>query len=168
MKRGYHLTQADCDRLKLLCTVHSQATAARIVGCSPNAVVAAKKRGWKQGGRKLRPAPSDIALLASDMPKMDLCSHYGCDWETLNRWLSGIDRRYVKQVGGAARPKPIPGDFEQVWRRLGMRGTARHYGVAQSTVNKWQHALGLFKNRRKPANDNRIGWVERYIAEKRA
>lgn len=165
----YHLTQAECDRLKLLCKFHTQEEAAAIVGTCSNAVTRAKQRGWKAyQPHWRRPLPSDFALHADRMTKRQLRDHYGTSQRAVERWPREFGRKNMPRAHGAP-PLPMPADFAEVTARLiTLDAVAEHYAVSRSTVKKWRLKAGLTKRRNLPSPLSMIGWAERYVAERRA
>lgn len=168
-RERYFLTQADCDRLRRLCEIHTQADAAAIVGCIPNAVTAAKNRGWKAFGMPLRPRPSDFALRADEMTLVELARHYRTGRGCVARWAAEINRERLPN-GGGVKPRPIPADLAEVVAMLGAERAAAHYGVNRKTLRKWRKAAGLSVEQcraKKIESSSLIGWADRYAAERR-
>jgi hypothetical protein len=163
----YHLTQAECDRLKQLCTVHTRQDAAAIVGCCPDAVTHAAQRGWKAFSMPQRPRPSDFALRAHIMTKKQLRRHYVASQACVIRWSAEIGRQNMPKKGGV-KPLPIPADFLAVTEQLGStQAVADHYGVHRSTVKGWRKKSGLVRPRKaKPVS--MVGWVDSFAAKRRA
>jgi hypothetical protein len=82
------LSQHTCDRLKLLCRIHDQKTAAEIVGVCEDVVVKVKRRGWRAvpPGRRRRPMPSDFAIQQRHASQKELARHYRTSPSNICRW----------------------------------------------------------------------------------
>ncbi len=162
------LSQAQVDRLRLLCQVHSDTTAAMIVGCTRPAVKRARLAGWKAGtNRNFRPRPTDFSIQCRYMTVKEMERHYHATGKTVRRWCDevGVGRRNIN----TAKPsQPIPADLPEVVATLGVEGAAKRYGVHWNTVNRWRHKLGLPFRKRRTKAQPLFGWVERYAEGARA
>jgi transposase-like protein len=178
--RGHHyFTQAECDRIRKLCEIHSARAVAEIVGTNPNAITRLKRRGWKaytQAHRE-RPMPDEFPLLAADMTILELRAHYKVSQKAIYRWVKQVGRKPLSARGGG-QPKPVPPreDLDRLCREVGPLGAAAHYGVHRNTLLKWRDAYGLpvlerFERRRKQKQADSatgIGWADRYFADRKA
>jgi hypothetical protein len=170
--RPYHLTAEECARLKRLRQVHTQETCAGILGRSTSAIERCEKRGFQPYLGRIRPRPADFALRASEMTIAQLRRHYRTNQGTVYRWIAEIGGRDFRHE--PYKPSmPVPVDLREVVARLGPMKAARHYGVQESTLQRWREMCGLpvrYKRRtvaRRKAADG-IGWVDRFAAERRA
>lgn len=82
------LSQAMCDRARRLTAVHTQDTAAMILGIWPETIIKVRKRGWvaAEPGRKKRPRPTDFAIQVHHMQRRELARHYRAGNDTIARW----------------------------------------------------------------------------------
>jgi hypothetical protein len=172
IKRPYHLTQAECDRLKQLRQVHSIKTCAALLKRSSSAIERAIARGFvAYEHHALRDRPADFALIAETMTIADLAKHYHTGQETVRRWASEIGRKH--KWAGRPRLKPCPPDFRETYAQLGhdRRAAERHYGVCETVITRWRQQSGLpvaHKRKTLARRASKFGWVERYAAERRA
>lgn len=164
-KRGHkrHLTQAECDRIKLLSTMYDYRTVCSMAGISSGTLCRVKQRGFIAVEQRLRPMPSDFKLLAEGKSLVWVCRTWGCHTDTAMRWR--------KEAGfGKARmgnqPIPIPHDFVATYTANTMVGSARHYGVDVAVIRRWRDELRLPRKVAKPVDHK--GWAETYFLRQAA
>ena len=77
-----------CERIKLLCNVHSDRTVAKLVGISRSTLYLLKRRGFAPltSERRRRPRPSDFAIQANHMCRDELARHYRTSNRSVGRW----------------------------------------------------------------------------------
>jgi hypothetical protein len=165
-----YLTQAQIDRLRRLCEQYPKHVACELVGVTPNTPSRLAKRGWKAryDNPELRPVPTDYVHFCNDLNVAELCKKYRASVHTVKRWNAAVGRKYIARKGPQHHRKVMPANFPELRAKLGQKAAAAVCGVCEVTAKKWSRELGLSKRRKTAANDNRIGWVERYIAERRA
>jgi len=167
------LSQEVCDRIKRLREVHPQRAVAEIVGCAVETVRKIEQRGFKAGGgnrARALPLPQDYVIQAAVLTFDGLCAHYHVCTATVSRWNKLIRRKRLHGYHPLTKPVPPRDELEAKIKEVGVVLTAAHYGTSKNTLNKWRRLHGL------PIRDDwkkalmpevRIGWVERYVAEKR-
>jgi hypothetical protein len=171
-KRPYHLTQAECDRLKKLREVHSIKTCAALLKRSSSSVERAIANGFvAYRHHALRERPVDFALIADSMTIADLARHYHTSQEAVRRWAAEIGRKH--KWAGRPRLKPCPPDFRETYARLGSdrRAAERHYGVCETVITRWRKESGLpiaHKRKTLGRRTSQVGWVDKFAAERRA
>ena len=82
------LTQQQCDRAKLLSSVHPERTVVDIIGISRATLWALKRRDWKSVGttKRFRPRPSDFAIQLRRANRHELAVHYRTSHTIIARW----------------------------------------------------------------------------------
>lgn len=176
MKReAYHLTQAECDRLRRLRAVpHTQETCAELMGRSVEAIRRCIARGFKPYvSEKRRPRPSDFALLADTMTTDELAAHYRTGLVAVQRWSAEIGRKRLRRYRPRAFPCPV--DLAERIAELGPTGALAHYDVCEGVMQRWREEAGLPVRHRRATSAHRkqaaeiggVGWVDRYSAGQR-
>lgn len=141
MKHGKPLTQAQCDRAKLLYQIHPWNTVCELMGIGTATLVALKRRNFKAAVRAKRPMPSDFRLIAEGKNQAWLMEHYRTSGRTITRWRA--EAGFSPPPGGR-RYHPVPFDLKPTYANLGtVKATAAHYGVHPETVRRWIKAAGL-------------------------
>lgn len=89
------VSQATCDRVRLLCGVHPERVVAELTGVSRNTIYFLRKRGWKAASRfrRMRSRPTDFAIQRRYMNREQLASHYGTANRSIARWHGELDNR---------------------------------------------------------------------------
>lgn len=156
--------QALCDRIERLCRVHSQQTAAEIVGITMQVVSKIKHRGFKAAkGKQQRPMPPDFPIQANYMTIRELAVHY--------RAGHGVVRRWAAEVGRAAMPsaqpcKAIP-DRDVIVSAIdthGLGGAHIALGVSRDTLRNWRQHHGLpLRGKPNPPARPGVGWADSYF-----
>lgn len=158
-RRGVRVTQAVCDRAKLLRQSHDWNTVCTMLGISSSTLTLIKKRGWKPAPVPCRPIPHDFILVADGMNQVELMAHYGANGRTIARWRREMGLPNAKSGREAM---PIPGDFIAQSARMSRAQLAVHYGVCVSTITTWR------KKSKCRAQDiappaRTIGWADSYF-----
>jgi transposase len=168
------ISQELCDRIKRLCALHTNLVVAQLCHVNRNTVWRVKKRGFKAGhsGPTLLQRPDDFAIHADKMTIIDLAKHYRCSPSMIQRWVREIGGRDYKSPYRARPQKPMP-PVAVIVAAIAEHGpikAAPVLGVDDSTLWKWRNRLGLpIARKRKKALtlEQRKGWVERYVEERR-
>jgi hypothetical protein len=89
---------------------------------------------------KMRPAPADLALIASTETIQQMMRRYRASKSTIYHWMkcNGIQRQPLR---GGFEPKAMPADFPQHYRESLKLLTAR-YGVGDGVLTRWRRELG--------------------------
>ena len=175
-RQGHFIPQATLDRCRRLAEIHPLVIAAQICGISESGAHRARARGWKanKGGLPRRPRPDDFDLLKDKMTKMELRLHYRTSQKAIYRWLeeSGPRDYQPRYTGHTPHIIPSKSEIEARIARLGVTAAAKDFGVSPGTFERWRIARGIpvarkrfFQMRKQPTS---IGWVERYVQERRA
>jgi len=168
---GKLLSQDVCDRIKRLRSVHDKKTVAAILKIDVGTVREVERRGFKAGssGRLPRPIPWDFAKRAAEMTRDQLADHYGETPGMISRWNVRIGRKTMR--GNKPTPMPSREEILAAIAKFGCTKGAEHFGVSPDTFVTWRKKHGLRirgQKRLAPTPEERIGWVERYVAEQRA
>lgn len=164
------ITQADCDRLKLLRGMgHGFTACGRLMKRWPELLRKVEARGYTPTPLKDYPRPADFSAMAARMTLDELKRHYRVRWEVVKRWSQEVARKPMPV--GRAKPdfmRPCPPDFVEQNAKLSWAKLLKHYSAGPSTIYRWRDECGV-KAPRPPIGGRRRAqpatarpWVETY------
>lgn len=172
------LSQADCDRMRRLCAVHTLEVVAELMHIHKDTVWRIRKRGFvaTTGGPARRPMPYDFRIQMDLMGIHELARHYQTGQGCVRRWIAEAGRRDFTPRSSARvhvqQARPARDIVETAVARHGATRAAAELGVTPSTLQKWREFYGLpiqhkrvVQLRKRPTQR---GWVDRYRDQRAA